>query len=245
MSIQYNFAGYNANVNWKKFDVIYDGKYRYATQDLSVGGVNGAPDLRVIYNVTNTKREDDVATVYFTQTGTVANFSQGSIIGVKNLTNSTMNYTGMIIAGGNGWASYINAGWSEGLTASAGVVDCLNPGWTSGFMFAPSYTTSIGTENQAIVTQLGNGYTQRMSNGVNTFNQNLNLTFQNRSSREVRAMTTFVQDKMGKDAFPILITDPMMNNQPNQKFVAASINVSTNAYNLNDINIPVIRVFDP
>jgi hypothetical protein len=36
-----------------------------------------------------------------------------------------------------------------------------------------------------------------------------------------------------------------MNNQPNQKFVAASINVSTNAYNLNDINIPVVRVFDP
>lgn len=245
MSTQYSFAGFNANVNWKKFDVIYDGIYRYATQDLPIGGRISAPNLQVVYNVTQTRREDDLVTVFFTQTGNVPNFSVGSIVRTLSLTDSSMNYNGMVVAGASGSVSYVNAGWNAGLTASAGTINCLNPGWTSGFMFAPTYTTRIGTENQAIIAELGNGYSQRMSNGVNTFNQNLNLVFQNRSSREARAITNFVQDKMGKDSFPILLMDPMLNNQPNQKYVAASIDVNTNAFNLNDITVPVVRVFDP
>lgn len=245
MSTQYYFAPYNSSIAWKKFDVIYDGAYKYATQDQGVGGANGAPTLQISYNVANYRRDDDVATVYFSQTGNVANFQRGSIIKTAGLSNSTLNYTGMVLDGGSGWATYINPGWNEGLTASAGTVRGDNPAWTSGFFFSPTYTTKIGTENQVITAQLGNGYSQRMSNGVNTFQQNLQLVFQNRSDREARAITNFVQDKGGFNPIQIMMPNQFLNNQPNQKWVAPSIDVSPVAYNLNDIAVPIIRVFDP
>lgn len=245
MSTQYYFPPYNASINWKQFDVIYDGIYRYATQDMAAGGAVSAPTLNVVYNVTQTKREDDKVTVYFTQTGNVPSFTQGSIVKVNGLTDPSMNYTGMALGGASGYVSYTNPGWSAGIGASAGVINTVNPGWSTGFISAPTYTSKIGTENQAIITQLGSNYSQRMSLGLNTFNQNIQLVFQNRSSREARAITTFVQDKMGKDSFEILWPDTILNNQPNQKWIAGVVDVTPVAFGLNDISVNVARVFEP
>lgn len=244
MSTQYYFPPYNASVAWKKFDVVYDGSYLYATQDTTIGGANSAPALQISYTVSGYKREDDVTTLYFTQTGNVCNFQRGSIVKAAGLTNSTCNYTGMALDGGPSTVSYINPGWPQGVTSSAGTLSGPNPAWSSGFFFSPTYTTKIGTENQAIVTQLG-GYSQRMSQGLNTFNQNISMVFQNRSDREARAIMTFVQDKGGVSAFEIMLPNALLNNQPNQKYISPSVDVSPVAFGLNDISVPVVRVFDP
>lgn len=245
MSTQFYFPPYNSSVAWKKFDVIYDGSYLYGTQDMTVGGPNSAPTLQISYTVSGHKREDDVTTLFFSQTGNVCNFQRGSIVRAANLSNSSCNYTGMVLDGGSGWCSYINPGWPQGLSASVGVVGGLNPAWTSGFFFSPTYTTKIGSENQIITAQLGNGYSQRMSQGVNTFNQNIQAVFQNRSDREARAITNFVQDKGGVLSFDIMMPNQFLNNQPNQKYVAPSVDVSPVSFGLNDIAVPLIRVFDP
>jgi len=250
MSTQYSVSPYNASVNWKQYDIIYDGIYRYATQDMAINWRTGAPTLQVVYTVTGHKREDDVTTLYFTQTGNVPDFKKGSILSINNLAlNSTMNYTGMVLDGGSGWCNYINPGWSEGLKGVSdgvgGTTNSPNPGWTSGFLFAPTYSTRIGTENQAIVTQLGGGYQQRMSHGLNTFNQTIGLVFQNRSDREVKAMINFIQDKGGVTAFPIMLPNSLLTNQPIHKYVAASVEVTPVAYNLNDAQVSAARVFEP
>jgi VCBS repeat-containing protein len=248
MSTQFQFQAFNASVPYRKFDVIYDGKYEYATQDMAIGQFTAAPSLQVVFSVTGHIRTDDVVTVYFTQTGSTPIFQQGSIIGVAmaGAGNTSMNYTGMVLNGASGQASYINPGWSEGLTAgSLGTINCRNPGFTSGFMFAPTYSTRIGTENQVITTSLGNGYSQRMSNGLNSFNQTSQLVFQNRSDREARAMMNFVEDAAGVRAFPIMLPNSMLTNQPNHKYVVGNIDVSPVAFNLNDISLPAMRVFEP
>lgn len=251
MSTQFNISPYNNGVAWKKFDIVnQNGVFYYATQDIAISASAKNPTDSVSYSVSSYSRQDDVATLNFTKSDSYGPFQRGCIVTVSNLVNATLNYTGMILDGGaNGssaWISYVNPGWNQGTTAvGAGQITAKNPEWTTGFLFAPTYSTKIASKNQAIITQLGNGYTQRMSNGVNTFQQEVSLTFQNRSSREARAVTNFVQDKMGKDSFEILLMDPMLNNQPNQKYVAATVDVNPVAYNLYDISVPVIRVFEP
>lgn len=245
MSTQYYFPPYNEAVEWKKFDVIFNGSYKYSVADQPVGGANGSPDLTVIYNVTHYKRSDDVTTVYFTQTGNVVNIQRGTIVKVAGLGNSSCNYTGMALGDGvSGSCSYINPGWPESLTVSAGTVRCDGTAWTSGFFFSPTYSSKLGAENQAIITQLGSNYTQRMSQGLHTFNQNLQLVFQNRSDREARAITNFVEDRGGVTATEIMIPNAMLNNQPNQQYILPSVESTPVAFNLNDLTVPAVRVFD-
>lgn len=250
MSTQFYFPPYNKDRSWKKFDVVQQqssGIFYYATQDINTSASDKLPTSIVTYNISSWTREDDIVTIYYTKSSDGYNFfKQGAIVTVTVPSNTSLNYVGMIIDGDgsstSGWIKYVNPGWND--TGSGGTV-YGNPEWTTGFMFAPTYGTKIGTKNQVIMTQLGNGYSQRMSNGVNTFQQQIDLMFQNRSSREARAITNFIQDKMGKDAFQILLMDPMINNQPNQKYVAADINVNPTSYNLYEIGITVIRVFEP
>ena len=245
MSTQFYFPSYNSSVAWKKFDVIYDGSYLYGTQDMTVGGPNSAPTLQISYTVSGYKREDDVTTLFFSQTGNVCNFQRGSIVRAANLSNSSCNYTGMVLDGGSGWCSYINPGWPQSLSASAGTVGGLNPAWTSGFFFSLTYTTKFGTENQAIITQLGDGYVQRAPRQVNSFNQMIACSFQNRSDREARAITNFVQDTAGSRSFEIMMPNSILYNQPNHKWVAGTVDVTPVAYNLNDISLNLARVFEP
>lgn len=244
MSTQYYFPPYNASVAWKKSDPIYDGSYFYATQDTIVGGASSAPTLQILYNVTGSMRQDDVTTLYFTQTGNVCNFQRGSIIKAAGLTNSSMNYTGMALNGGSGFANFINPGWPESLAVSVGTVSGPNPAFTSGFFFTPTYSTKIATENTPIVTQLGNNYSQRMSQGLNSFDQNITMVFQNRETREARAISNYVQDSMGVRAVEIMLGDPILNNQPNQKWALQNCEVTPVSYSLADITVQAKRVFD-
>jgi phage-related protein len=185
-----------------------------------------------------------VLTLTYTHTGGLP-FAAGSIIKVTSMTDSTNNYTGMVLVGGSGTLSYINAGWDLGSAAdTAGVITCLCPGWSTGCLFQPTYTSKIGTQNEAIITKLGDGYSQRSPLAVNTFSQSLNLVYQNRGKREVRAAQNFVEDHAGAYAFEILMPDQYLNNQPNQKYVAASIDVTPVSFERYDYQIPVSRVFE-
>lgn len=247
MSSQYYFAPYNANLTWKQFDVVYGiesspSPYFYATQDVPA---NNSPSGVFVWSATQYERSDDVTTVYLTRTGSVPPFAPGSIVKLTAFTNSTVNYTGMVLRGGSGQFSFINPGWPQGITATAGTITCLNPAWTTGFFFQPTYTTKVATQNNAITTQLGDGYQQRMPTQVNTFSQTMNLVYQSRGKREARAINNYCQDKAGSTCFEILLPDAFLNNQPNQKWVCANAEVTPTSFGLYDLMVPVSRVFDP
>lgn len=246
MSTQFYAPPFNADIPHKKFDMVNDGAFLYATQDLPPTTPNKTPTLQVSYIVTGHQRVGDITTVYFTQTGTVTNFARGSIIKCAGMHNASMNFTGMCLDGGSNWASYVNPGYDEALwTGSEGTAGGPNPAWTSGCYFTPTYTTKINTENQAIVTQLGGGYSQRVSNGLNTFNQNVTMVFQNRNVREGKAIANYVQDSMGVRACEIMLADPFLNNQPTQKWVLGGCDVSPVSYSLCDVTVQATRVYDP
>lgn len=249
MASQFYFPPYNASLTWKKFDVIYDTfngtnyVYGYATQD----SINQNPNGIFNYPITAYSRVDDVTTLTFTQTGaSLPIFQAGSLIRVTGVSaNNTVNYTGMCIAGGSGTCSYINPGWPQtDNSITVGAINCPNPAWTSGFFFIPTYSTKIETKNTPFVAKLGDGYEQRSPAGLNTFNQTYNMVFQQRSDKEARAITNYVEDAGGVRCFPIVIPVVAFGNQPNQKFVADDVQVTPVSWGLNDINITVRRVFD-
>lgn len=245
MSTQFYAPPYNAVLPWKQFSIVYDGAYHYATQDIPASGPNADPTLQILYTITGAQRADDIVTVYFTQTGSVTNFAKGSIIKCAGMTDTSMNFTGMCVNGGSGFAQFISPGWDATLGASAGTVSAPNPAFTTGFFFTPTYTTKINTENKAIITQLGDSYSQRMPTAVNSFTQNMVLVFQNRSVREAKAIANYVQSTQGSQSFEVMLADPFLNNQPTQKFISAGCDVNPVSWNLADVTVNVSRVFEP
>ncbi len=249
MSSQYYFAPYNHNLFYTKFSTvygIYDGNtnpspYFYATQDVPVGDYSPSGFYR--FNITAYSRNEDVTTLTYSHTGGLP-FAAGSIIKVSGVSaNTTVNFTGMVLNGGSGSLSFVNPGWSQAQSCG-GAIECLSPGWTTGFFFQPTYSTKIGTQTNAVSTQLGDGYQQRQPMGVNTFTQSWNLVYQNRGKREMQAIQNFVEDHAGAYSFEMLIPDQALTNQPNQKYVAASAEVTPVSFGLYDITVPVTRVFD-
>lgn len=245
MSSQYAFYAYNAVLNYSLYDVLYNGgQYWYSTKDSNVGH---DPNETFVFAATSYSRTDDIATIVFAVTGNIVPFAAGSIVQITGFANDTLNYSGMILSASSGSISYINPGWSQGSTVvSIGAINApMSPNWTTGFYFQPTYTTKIGTQNQTIVAQFSDGYSQRQPQGINTFAQNIGLVYQNRDKRQARAMTNFVEDKAGATAFPILLPDPFLNNQPNQQWIAPTIEVTPVSFGLYDIAVSVTRVFDP
>lgn len=242
MPSQYYIPPFSDTLVYKQYDMAYEPPYFYATIEVPVGY---SPWGIYNYPITQYSRADDVTTLTFTHTGGPP-FGPGAIIQVTGVSaNSSVNYTGMIVKGGSGTLSYVNPGWAQTQSISAGAIHCLCGAWTSGFGFIPDYTTKLNTQNTAIVVQLGDGYSQRQPQGINTFNQPLTLVFRNRDKYETRAITNYVQDTAGSNSFEILLNDAFLNNQPNQKWIAPSMDVTPVSFERYDINVNVTRVFEP
>lgn len=249
MSSQFYFAPYNHSLAYSKFSTvfgIYEGAtcpspYFYATQDITAG--NYSPSGVYNFNITAYSRSDDVTTLTYTHTGGPS-FAPGSIIQVSGVSaNTSVEFTGMVMLGGSGTLSYINPGWSQAQSCG-GAISCLSPAWTTGCLWQPTYSTKIATQTNAIQTQLGDSYSQQQPNGVNTFSQSWNLVFQNRGKREMQSLVNFVEDHAGAYPFEILIPDQFLGNQPNQKFLAASVDVTPVSFGLYDMQVPVTKVFN-
>ncbi len=244
---QYQINPWGGTQNYRQYDVIgginigadiHPSAYYYATQS----SVGQNPSGIFSFAITSTVSSEDLTTVYFTQTGNMPPIQPGSLVSVAG--TAANNYTGMAFNGSSGWLQIIIPGFSDTVGA-AGTVTCRNPAWTTGFAFIPTYTTKLDTNNQPIVTQLGNGYSQRMSRGVNPFDQGLNLVYQDIDKREMKAITHFVQDAAGVYPFEILLNDQYLNNQPHQKFTAPAMEVTPVSFGRYDVSVQLQRVFDP
>lgn len=248
MSTQYYFPPFNAGIQYSQYDVFYDYYigpnivYGYATQPSLGQNPNGF----FYFPITAYSRVDDVVTVSFTQTGNMANFAAGSQIMVTGVSaNTSLNYTGMVIAGGSGYVTYINPGWSQTDNAiTVGAINCYNPAWTSGFLFIPSYSSKADVANKAIVAKLGDSYEQRMPQALNTYDKTWNMVFATRTDRETRAIINYIEDSAGVRPFPVVIPVGKLENQPNQKYVGDAVSYTDDSYNVNTVTATIRRVYD-
>lgn len=244
-----SFRPWSSSQAYSQFDIagglsIFDSTQYYST--LPGTNLNNEPNAQFGYTVTGYQRSQDVVTVLFNHTGGPA-FAPGSVIVANVGADASANYVGMVLNGGSGILSYLSAGYDQVMQTSNGTIgSVINQAWTTGFMFIPSYTSQLEVQQSVISAQFEPGYEQRQASSINPNIDVWSLAFLDRSSKEARAIRHFTQSMAGVYSFPITITDPNFDNQPNQKFVtAAGCKINPKSFNINDVSVQVRRVFDP
>lgn len=247
-------GGYNANLSYQKHDVVYgvtatDYNFYYLTQDYSPagGGTLGSPWARLSYPVTAWERTDDLATVYFAKTGSQADFTAGSTFSITGSVQTSLNFTGMCIDGGSNFVKFINPGWNQVYTAltTSAVFTTLNPAFSTGFFWVPSNTTSVDFTTKRDFAQFGDGYTQQGRLGINSIGSVINMTFENRSYREAKAILNYVQVAGGTRPVTINLPVNVLFNNPSTKYLLTDPRVALQSYNLNNITVIATRVYTP
>jgi phage-related protein len=244
----YTFNVYNGSYSYDKWDVIQgatagDARFFYSTVGANAGNY---PLSRFIYTATQTTRmSDEVMRVSFTQTGT-ATFRQGSMVEVRNISpDSSANYTGTALGGGNGYVDFLCAGLTSTNAVSAGqVIAPIHPNWTTGFGWVPGYSTTVANKQLVIRSDLGDGYSQRMNTAINSNALGWSLIFDNRPNKETRAIANFLQDKCG--VVPFVINFPIGNlfNANTLKYVNGEPKITVDSYGINTLTVDVQQVFD-
>jgi phage-related protein len=243
MSTQYTYFPYDNNSNYKKFDVVRglsstDTYYLYATQD----SIGQKPNSSYIYPITALVRDDFKIRLTLNKTGSGPSFAAGSVIVVTGAAQG--NFTGMVVEGGSNYVDYISNGQPLTLGTSGAVNTIYNPAWTSGFMFIPSYGSNLDTQTRKVEAKFGDGYSQRQRDGINSNSHTWKLSFENRSDREARALSNFIEDKGGVDNFQLLLPANRLVIDPYLKYVATNPQTNTQSFNINNISADFMQVFD-
>ena len=87
------------------------------------------------------------------------------------------------------------------------------------FVWQANYSSSVNVNPKVASTKMGDGYEQRMRDGINNVLLVLDLVFENRSLTETTAITHFLYTRAAVDAF-IFYPPPPFNVQ--KKFVCPS-----------------------
>ena len=237
------FQPYVNTASYEMYDVIFENPiYYYAT----ASSTGEKPTSQYLYNIGYYTRQDNLITVYFLGSGSSKVFNRGSMVMLNNTSDSTIHYTGMVIHGGTNFIQYLNPGnnVASGTISAGQVKTFLNPYWTTGFFFTPSYSSSLEKTPVIIEAVLGDGYSQRQKVNLNNNPDIWKLSFQGRSDKETLAIQTFFEDKGGVVPFKLLMPVNRLVNNPNLQYIGQSLSIPTNAYNINDINVDVKQVFD-
>jgi phage-related protein len=150
----------------------------------------------------------------------------------------------MVLEGGASYIDFTSNGLPSGGAVGGAINTIYNPAWTSGFMFEPSYSSSLDTQTRRIEAKFGDGYSQRQRDGLNSNNHTWKLSFENRSDREAKAIGNFIEDKGGVDSFELLISANKLVPDPKLKYVAMNPQTSPQSFNLNNVSAEFMRIYD-
>lgn len=168
--------------------------------------------------------------------------TRGSYIEVTGA--AELNFTGCAYDGSANTVRYFNPGPDSSGSGTGGIRSNLNPAWTSGFMWAPSYQTNIDSAQSVVEAKFGDGYSQRQRDGINNNMDTFSLSFENRSDREARAIVNYIQDKGGADPIKIS-TVSLLNGNPDLYYTVKNPKIAPSSFNLNNITATATQCFDP
>lgn len=241
------FFGWNGGVAYSRWDVAFgatvgDTRYFYSTIDSNFGNY---PNAQFVFSPISSSRQDNVTRVLFNQTGAIY-FQQGSVVVVSGVApDSSVNYTGLALAGGQGFVDILNPGLNTSNAITAGGVTApIHPYWSTGMMWIPGYVSQVTQNTQVINTQLGEGYSQRMNPVINSNSLSWDLTFSERTDKETMGLLNFLQVAGG--ATPFVMPFPVGNlyNNPYVKYIASAPKHQITSLGLNTTTFTATQVFD-
>lgn len=163
-----------------------------------------------------------------------------SIFNIQDWANST-NYLkdDIVLSGENYYYSLQDHQSSPSQTFSQIIAD--NPNLWGGmsvdsltsinkptFIWKPSYSSSVSVSPKVKVIKFGDGYEQRVRDGINSILLDLDLSFDNRASQEATAILHFLHEKSAYKSF-LFLPSPPYNTM--KRFVCRTWSHSTIFYN--------------
>lgn len=108
------------------------------------------------------------------------------------------------------------------------------------FTYTPDYGAQVSVKPRVRVAQFGDGYEQRIADGINTRPQVWSLQFNNRTDTEAGNITTFLEARNGVEAF-----DWTPPGGSAIKVVCREWSKTVARYNLNSVSATFQQVFEP
>ena len=114
------------------------------------------------------------------------------------------------------------------------------------FWWKPSYNAKVDFKPRVIVNKFGNGYTQRIEDGLNSRLLELSLNFENRSEKEAVSILHFFEQRKATESFVYNLPSIYAKSSTalNTRFLCATWSaeyISFNNYNISAdfIEVPV------
>jgi phage-related protein len=115
----------------------------------------------------------------------------------------------------------------------------LNGTLIPNFFWKPAYNSKINNQPRIKVLKFGNGYEQRINDGVNNQLKEIDLIFDNRSENETVSILHFLNARASQESFiynmPTIFSKSSTNL--NTRFVCPEWNTSYISYNNNTIEV--------
>jgi phage-related protein len=108
------------------------------------------------------------------------------------------------------------------------------------FTYTPDYGAQANYKPRVRTTQFGDGYQQRVADGINTRPQVWSLQFNNRTNDDADDITEFLEARNGVEAF-----DWTPPNGSAIKVVCSEWTKTLVRYNLNTVSATFTQVFEP
>ena len=109
---------------------------------------------------------------------------------------------------------------------------------------SPSYSPQLTVENNIITVAMGDGYEQRLQNGINASRRTFSLSFLNRSDTVTTNILNFLADPTkGNNGAKAFDWNPPFGS--GGKWVCENPRVTMVSHDLNDIELVFREVFEP
>ena len=109
------------------------------------------------------------------------------------------------------------------------------------FCWIPSYSPTISTEPSVRTLKFGDGYEQRSPDGINTNLLKISLNYDNRDEAEITAISHFLNERGGSEAFAYLPPSPYSSMK---KFVCRKWDVTMNFDNNYSVKVDLEEVVE-
>lgn len=130
-------------------------------------------------------------------------------------------------------------------TISASAVDALkgdSPGTNSSFQAVADRGLSRQTNNKVLTAKFGDGYEQRVKDGINTKMDMFNITFNNRTASSINLLAAFFDDRSGKN-FDFTVTELTGDNT--MKVVCENYTIQYIREEYHSLQTSLRRVYEP
>lgn len=108
------------------------------------------------------------------------------------------------------------------------------------------FTADRGFQRKArhrvLVAEFGDGYSQRVLDGINSKNEEFSVSFTNRSASSINLLAKYLDSKAGKN-FTFTVTD--LDGDTNLKVICDSYDITYTQENVHSLSTTFKRVYEP